>query len=510
MIPLATRLLATASADPLRPALVQDTRSMSYGELAHAAMRFAALLTSRGPAAGQRVAVLLPNCIEAVVCCYGAWLAGAIVVPLNAQARARDIGPWLRHADAEVLVHETGNPEIDAAVATLPAAPLRIGVGAGARGAADSLAWNAIEGFAAQAGAGHAGDAVAAILYTSGTTGAPKGVTLTQANFAANTDAITRYLELSRDDSIASILPFYYSYGASVLHSHLAAGARLVIETNLVFPQVIVETMARERVSGFAGVPSTYAMLLDRVVLADHDLSSLRYLTQAGGAMNAVLTRRVRDAFPRTRLFVMYGQTEATARLTWLPPERLDDKAGSVGLPVAGTRIAVRGESGETLPPGTDGEIWARGPGVMAGYWRDAQATARVLQDGWLRTGDMGHVDADGFLYLAGRRSDMIKTGAHRVHPLDVEEAIAELDGVAEVAVAGIDDAILGQSIKAFVVRAGGAELGADQVKAHCRARLAAYKIPRQVAFVASLPKTASGKIRRTLLTDPSAILEAS
>jgi len=508
MIPLATRLLATASADPLRPALVQGTRRTSYGELAHAAMQFAALLTTHGTSAGQRVAIVLPNCIEAVVAWYGAWLAGAIVVPLNVQARARDIGPWLRHADAQVLVHETGNLEIHAAVATLPSAPLRIGVGDDA--SADALAWDSIDMFPAHTGAGAARDATAAVLYTSGTTGAPKGVTLTQANFAANTDAITHYLELSRDDSIAAILPFYYSYGASVLHSHLAVGARLVIETNLVFPQVIVETMARERVSGFAGVPSTYAMLLDRVVLADHDLSSLRYLTQAGGAMSTALTRRVRDAFPRTRLFVMYGQTEATARLTWLPPERLDDKPGSVGLAVADTRIEVRNESGEALPPGNSGEIWAHGPGVMAGYWCDPPATASVLHDGWLRTGDMGHVDADGFLHLAGRRSDMIKTGAHRVHPLDVEEAIAELDGVAEVAVAGIDDATLGQSIKAFVVRANGAELGVDQIKAHCRAHLAGYKIPRQVAFVASLPKTASGKIRRTLLTDPSANLEAS
>lgn len=526
---LAARLLATARQSPQRIALVEGARQLDYAALAAQALAFARHLRQAGCRDGDRVAVLLPNCLEAVVAIYGSWLAGCVAVPLNVQARARDFAPWLRHSGAAVLVHEAGNREVDATLPALSPPPLRIvvapaaadgavpsvaAIGADDAGQGAVVAWDAAlateTGAAAGMPATAAPDAVAAILYTSGTTGAPKGVTLTHANFSANVDAIVQYLALRADDSILTILPFYYSYGASVLHTHLAVGARLVIEQNLVFPHLIVESMARERVSGFAGVPSTYALLLDRVALAEHDLAALRYVTQAGGAMPQALTRRLREALPQARLIVMYGQTEATARLAWLPPERLDDKPGSAGMAIPGVQLQIRDDHGQPLAAGQPGELWARGDNVMAGYWQDPAATAEVLRDGWLRTGDMGLLDAEGYLFLAGRRSDMIKTGAHRVHPLDIEEAVAELPGVVEVAAVGIDDATLGQAIKVVVVLAAGAPQDADRIRAHCRQRLASYKIPRQVEFVSSLPKTASGKIRRALLIAPAALQEAS
>jgi len=506
MIALADRVAAIALSEPRRVALVQGAQHIDYAGFVEAARRFAGFLRVNGCVPGDRVALILPNRIEAAIAWYGAWIAGAVVVPLNAQARARDFAPWLRHAGARIVVHEAASRDAAEAIGALDAPPLRIVLDGTGAGAAD---WAATQAAAPLGSAPTDPAALAAILYTSGTTGAPKGVMLTQANFAANVAAIVQYLALGPADSIVSILPFYYSYGASVLHTHLAAGARLVIEPNLVFPHLIVEALARERASGFSGVPSTYALLLDRVALADYDLSGLRYLTQAGGAMAPALAGRLRAVLPQAALYVMYGQTEATARLTYLPPDRLDDKPGSAGIAIPGMRIAVRGEAGEALPPGTDGEVWAQGPGVMAGYWNDPAASAAVLHEGWLRTGDLGRLDAEGFLFLAGRRSDMIKTGAHRVHPLDVEEAISEMAEVAEVAVVGIDDETLGQAIKAVIVPAAGTTPDADRVKAHCRARLAAYKIPKQVQFVAALPKTASGKIRRALLTE-SAAQEAS
>jgi acyl-CoA synthetase (AMP-forming)/AMP-acid ligase II len=285
-----------------------------------------------------------------------------------------------------------------------------------------------------------------------------------------------------------------------VLHTHLAVGARVVLESNVVFPHLVVEAIVHERASGFSGVPSTFLLLLNRVPLADYDLSSLRYLTQAGGAMAPAVTARLRAALPHARLFVMYGQTEATARLAWLPPERLDDKPGSVGIAVAGVEIAIRDEHGAPLAPGSVGEVCVRGPNVMLGYWQDPGLSADVLNEGWLRTGDMGHLDDEGFLFLSGRRSDMIKTGAHRVHPKDIEEVIAEIDGIAEVAVVGVDDELLGQVIKAFVVGVDGAAIVPDRIKAHCRERLATWKIPKHIEAVDALPKTASGKVRRALL----------
>lgn len=510
MIALADRVAAIALSEPQRIALVQGAQRIDYGSFVDAARRFAGFLHAAGCRPGDRVALIVPNRIEAAIAWYGAWIAGAAVVPLNAQARARDFAPWLRHAGARVLVHEAAGRDAIAAAAECDPPPLRVVLDEASTGSGDAIGWAQALTAAPLESEPLDPSALAAILYTSGTTGAPKGVMLSQANFAANVEAIVAYLALTGEDSIVSILPFYYSYGASVLHTHLAVGARLVIEPNLVFPHLIVETLARERASGFSGVPSTYALLLDRVPLADYDLGALRYLTQAGGAMAPALAARLRAALPGTALYVMYGQTEATARLTYLPPDRLDDKPGSAGVAIPGVRIAIRDEAGRDLPPGADGEVWAQGPGVMSGYWNDPEASAAVLQDGWLRTGDLGRLDEDGFLFLAGRRSDMIKTGAHRVHPLDVEEAIAELAEVAEVAVVGIDDVTLGQAIKAVIVPAAGAAPDADRVKAHCRARLAAYKIPKQVEFVAALPKTASGKVRRALLTEPAAAQEAS
>ena len=348
-------------------------------------------------------------------------------------------------------------------------------------------------------------DALAVILYTSGTTGAPKGVMLSHGNLLANAMSVIAYLQLGPGDSVLSVLPFYYAYGASVLHTHLASGARVVLAPNLVFPPMITAAIARERVTGFSGVPSTFALLLDKGALDDHDLSSLRYLTQAGGAMPVALTNRLRAALPGVDLFVMYGQTEATSRLTWLPPAQLDRKAGSVGVPIDGVRVRIVREDGSGAGVGQDGEVQVSGPNVMQGYWNNPDATAAVLRDGWLRTGDIGHLDADGFLFLAGRRSDMIKTGAHRVHPGDIEQAIAEIDGVIEAAVVGVDDALLGQVIKAYVVTATLPERGVERVKAHCRARLAPYKVPRHVEFVTALPRTASGKVRRASLTEQQA-----
>lgn len=499
---LAARVAAIAEAEPSREALAEGERRLAYGAFWGEVRTLAAALAERGLARGDRVAIVLPNRLEGVVAWYATWLAGGVVVPLNAQARSRDFARWLAHADARFVVHEAGSEDVEAALASMSDPPARVVV-------AEPEPGSAAMRFALPAGAPERSfrgpDDLAVVLYTSGTTGHPKGVMLGHANLAANVDAILRYLALGPADSTVTILPFYYSYGASVLHTHLAAGARLVIEPNLVFPHVVVETLARERASGFSGVPSTFALLLDRVKLDKYDLSSLRYLTQAGGGMPPALTERVRAALPGARLFVMYGQTEATARLTYLPPDRLEEKLGSVGVPVPGVEIEVRRDDRSRAAPREAGHVWARGPSVMLGFWKDPEASLRVLVDGWLETGDMGHVDEDGFLFLAGRRSDMIKTGAHRIHPGEVEEVISELDGVGEVAAVGVDDDVLGQVVKVFVVPRAAGQIAPDAIKAHCRQRLAVYKIPKFIELVTSLPKTASGKVQRALLAKPRA-----
>ena len=345
-------------------------------------------------------------------------------------------------------------------------------------------------------------DDMAVLLYTSGTTGRPKGVMLSHGNLVANNVAIQAYLQLVPEDVGLTVMPFHFSYGNSVLHTHLAAGATLLLEDNLAYPLKVVQRFEREKVTGFSGVPSTFAILMSRCRLEDFDLGSMRYLTQAGGAMTRAAIQRMRELVPSAKFWVMYGQTEATARLTYLRPEHLDARLGSVGIPLDGIEIEIRNEQGEVLPPGQTGELCARGPNIMLGYWKDEEATRQAVVDGWLHTGDLAHRDEAGFLYIDGRLVDMIKVGSFRVSPLEVEEALATLPGIAEMAVASMADELLGQAIKAVIVLRDGAALDERQVKAHCRAHLASYKVPKVVEFVRELPRTSSGKVQRFKLSN--------
>jgi acyl-CoA synthetase (AMP-forming)/AMP-acid ligase II len=500
-----TNLQRSADLHANRCALVDGTGRFSYSEVWQGACAVAVWLERNGLARGERVAIVLDNSYAYVVAYYGSLLAGAIVVPLNESAKARDFSIWLNDSSA-TFVFCRANPEVRLALTGLGRPPRAVLVGD------CDPAWSDAVSFAAVIDIPRwlepprvrppVGDDPASILYTSGTTGRPKGVLLTHTNLASNTAAIVEYLALSSADSIVSVLPFYYSYGNSVLHTHIAAGASIFIENNFVFPHAVVERLSTERATGFAGVPSTFALLLTRVRLADYDLSALRYVTQAGGPMSPSLTSNLRSALSHCRLFVMYGQTEATARLTYLPPERLDEKLGSVGVPVRGCEIETRFEDGRPAPRGESGDVWVRGPNIMLGYWHDPGATAATLQNGWLKTGDVGYLDGDGFLYLLGRRSDIIKTGAHRVHPKDVEEVIAEFPGVQEVAVIGVEDELLGEAIKAFIVAVPGVTPDLREIKALVRSRLATYKVPKYLELVTALPKTSTGKLRRIDLVE--------
>jgi acyl-CoA synthetase (AMP-forming)/AMP-acid ligase II len=494
---LVDNLRASAQRHAARCAVRDGSLAVTYGSLWQQSMAVARELTQRGLKRGGRVAIVLANGSEFIAGYYGTQLAGGVVVLLNAAAKSRDFAAWMSDCEPAFVLCDRDDAEVAAAVAQMGQAPVVI-----------HAARDPERAFACEPGGAPftepslCSQDAACILYTSGTTGRPKGVVLSHANLVANTASIVEYLRLTHEDSIVTILPFYYSYGSSVLHTHLLAGGCLILEKNFLYPHSVVETLSASRATGFAGVPSTYALLLSRVKLADHDLSAVRYLTQAGGAMTPALTQRLRAALPRAELFVMYGQTEATARLTYLPPKMLDVKLGSVGIGVPGVTLEIRGDDGRVLPSGVTGEIWARGPNIMLGYWRNPAASAEVLHDGWLKTGDMGRLDDDGYLFIVGRRSDMLKVGAHRIHPQDIEECIAELPAVQEAAVVGVDDELLGQTIKAFVVPNAGAAVTPMQVQAHCRARLANYKVPKSVEIVTILPRTASGKIRRAELSE--------
>ena len=337
----------------------------------------------------------------------------------------------------------------------------------------------------------------ALVLYTSGSTGRPLGVVQTFRNVEANTRSIVEYLGLTASDRALVTLPLNYCYGRSVLQTHLYAGGSLVLDNRMAFPRRVLENLAAEGCTGFAGVPLTFEVIRRQVDVSTIPFERLRYLTQAGGAMAPETIAWVRAAFRPARLFVMYGQTEATARLSYLPPERADDKAGSIGIPIPGVELRVMDERGAEAPPGEVGELVARGANVTPGYLDDPVQTAAILHDGWLWTGDLAERDADGFFYHRGRAKEILKIGGHRVSPVEIEEVLARHPDVREAAVFGVTDALMGEVPAAVVVPRSGAEPGEADLLRFCRERLPAYEVPVRVVLAESLPRNEAGKLQR-------------
>jgi acyl-CoA synthetase (AMP-forming)/AMP-acid ligase II len=329
---------------------------------------------------------------------------------------------------------------------------------------------------------------------------------LSHHNISANTDSIIDYLHLTADDSVMVILPFYYSYGASLLTTHIKAGATLVIDNRFLYPNVVLDTMEKEGVTGFAGVPSHYAILLRKSALKNYRLPKLRYVTQAGGAMSPVMIEECINILPHVQFYVMYGQTEASARLSYLEPGSLRQKMGSIGKAIPNVELNVLNEQGQKVKSGETGEIVARGENIMMGYWNAPAETALVLREQGLYTGDLAKVDEDGFIYVVSRKKDMIKCGANRISPGEIEEAACRMPGVQECAAVGVPDELLGEAIKLFVVTADEPTVSEDSVLAFCRQNLAHFKVPKYVVKVPSLPRTASGKVKREELKKLSAV----
>lgn len=478
---------------PQQLAFIDGEQQITYGELGRLAGALARGLTDTGCKPGDRLALIAPNSIEYAVAALGCLMGGFVLVSLNAAARANDLRNWLQHAQASMLIYHPAIKSAKELAATLESTPsLAMG-----KNESSTLDWDSLTSNPPMMPLPREDNDLAAIIYTSGTTGAPKGVMLSHGNLTSNTQAIVEYLELTPDDRTLCVLPFYYSYGNSLLHTHMAAGASLVLENHFLYPQKVMARISEHGATGFSGVPSTYALLLGRTELDKLELGTLRYITQAGGPMPVTHQQQLREKIPQAKLFVMYGQTEATARLCFLPPEKLSEKQGSVGIPISGISLDIRNKEDRHVNARIEGEVCVCGSSIMLGYWRDDAATSKILRNNYLHTGDMGYLDEDGYLYLTGRSSEFIKTGAHRVSPLEIEEVISEVKGVREVAVVGAPDEMLGEIIRAVIVPDTDEAPEEIVIKRHCKDNLAVYKIPSIIEFAASLPKTASGKIKR-------------
>ena len=507
LIRLDALLLDGASSVPDGTVLHHQGRDWSYAEVAGRAAAVASWLRDSGVAPGTRVVVLLPNGPEYPIVYFGVLLAGCCVVGLNPGADVREIDFVLRHSGAAALcVYAERAEELRTVVRGQVAIRGVLQVARTGAVAPVDRGWTALEalpslGDPEPARAPGEIDDLAQIIYTSGTTGRPKGVMLSHRNLAANTRSIVTYLQLGRQDSVLVILPFYYSYGNSLMLTHVAVGGRLVVASDFVFWNQALDLAERQQVTGFSGVPSSFAMLLYRSDLAKRGFPALRYMTCAGGPLPSANIARLRQLLPRVQLFIMYGQTEAAARLTSLLPDELDARIGSSGRAIPGVDITVRDGDGAVVPSGEVGELVARGENVMVGYWKDPEASAEVLRPEGLRTRDLARVDADGYVWIVGRQDDVIKSGAYRISPQEIEEALAELPGIAHVAVVGAPDEFLGEVPVAFVVR-DGTGLTEEGVLRAAQLRLPRYKSVRRVYLVDDLPRTTSGKVKRAELRE--------
>lgn len=338
---------------------------------------------------------------------------------------------------------------------------------------------------------------IAEVIFTSGSTGGQKGVEITHKNVIANTKSIVKYLELAESDIIEAVMPFYYCYGLSLLHTHLKVGGSIVINNNFMFIGSVMQDINKFKCTGFAGVPSHYQILLrkTRDFRTTH-FPSLRYVTQAGGKLHATFITEFTELFPDIKFYVMYGQTEATARLSFLPPEKLSEKLGSVGKAIPGVTLRIVDENGEIVKQGEIGEIIAAGENIMHGYLEDPDSTAISLRNGWLYTGDLAEMDEDGYIYIKSRKKDIIKVGGVRVSPQEIEDVIVSFPGVIACTIRSKPDELLGEAIEAtiFINDEEKDTFSAENIRKYCAQKLSLNKVPKEILFETNLPFNATGK----------------
>jgi len=340
-------------------------------------------------------------------------------------------------------------------------------------------------------------EACAEIIFTSGSTGEPKGVMVSHKNLIANTESIISYLKLTPNDRMLVVLPFYYCYGLSLLHTHLRVGGSIVLNNSFIFLGSIINNLLEYKCTGFAGVPSHFQILLRK---SDNfkttKFPDLKYVTQAGGKLAPIFIDEFRNSHPEITFIVMYGQTEATARLSYLPPDLYEAKKGSMGKGIPGVELRVVNENGKNIKPGEVGEVIARGDNIMLGYFADEEGTRNTIRNGWLYTGDLGTVDHDGYIFLTARKKEIIKVGGKRISPKEIEAVILELPEVVDCTIEGVEDELLGEALKATIVVRGenGKESMIDRIKQHCARHLALYKVPQLFELKEQLVISATGK----------------
>ncbi len=475
---------------PRREALVDEQgRATTYRALEEMTDIVAGKLVSMGLSFAGRVAILSRNSAWSAAAYFGVLRAGGIAVYLNYSLHAKELVSLVMDSRPSILIYEkehegkahaiTGQTALKSFVLDTLASD-HGGRGADVRIKPDNLA---------------------AIVYTSGSTSRSLGVELTHRNLVSNTAAIVNYMKLGESDRICCVLPFYYIYGLSLMLSHFMAGGTVLMDGRFLYPQIVLDAIEEKGATGFAGVSSHYTILMNTTNFFEKSLPSLRYFAHAGDKMPVSVAEKIMRQFPNKELYLMYGQTEASPRVSYLEPVHAKKKPSSVGKAIApDIQIRIVNDSGATCAVGQEGEISVKGPNVMHGYWNAPEETSRVLKNGWLYTGDIGFMDKEGDLFVTGRKKYFLKIGGHRVNPLEIEAVTLEHDGVKEVAAIGIEDATWGQVLKVFVALSAESELKTSELMDFYKKRLPTFKVPAQIEIVPFLPKNNQGKIDKKSL----------
>jgi amino acid adenylation domain-containing protein len=509
-------LIETAARTPDHPALVVAGTPHTFGEIDRASDGLAVTLQAAGVGRRDRVAIMGDNSAEVVVALFAVLKAGGVFVIVNPTTKADALAHVLRDGEARAIVaqdrlHRVVRPAL-ARATTVTTTVWIGGVPAAARASDGSgpaaLGYDeAVAATGAPADPGVIDDDLAALIYTSGSTGRPKGVMLTHRNVVHSAWSISTYLEQGPEDVVGCVLPLSFGYGLFQVIVGARLGYTTALEPSFAYPFDVLKRLADLRVTVLPGVPTILATILQMAPLDGVDLSSLRQITNAAAALPPAHIRRLQALFPGVDIVSMYGQTECT-RISYLPPEMIDVKVGSVGKAIPNTEAYVVDERGERVGPHVVGELVVRGPSIMRGYWGNPEATAACVREGAfpgdrvLHTGDRFQADEDGFLYFVARRDDVFKCKGEKISPSEIEQVLYELEAIAEAAVVGVPDEIDGMAIKAVVTVRPDAEMTVDAVRHHCRARLAGYMLPKYIEVRDSLPKTTSGKIRRAALAE--------
>jgi amino acid adenylation domain-containing protein len=498
---------------PNKTAIVCGGRRLTYREVEERANRLAHSLIAEGIERWDRVAVFLDNSVEAAVSIFAILKAGGVFLVVNPTTKVDKLTYILNNCRAKGLImparkfrtmqegiaHATHLERVWLAGSLqdeefLPQGRLLAleAILEAAEGRVDPPPKKCID------------IDLAALIYTSGSTGRPKGVMLTHLNIVSAATSITTYLENTPDDIIINLLPLSFDYGLYQVLMAFKIGGTVVLEQSFAFAHTVIETIIREKVTGLPIVPTISALLL-QLDLSPYKFPHLRYISNTAAALPTHHITRLRALFPHVRIYSMYGLTECK-RVSYLPPEQIDIRPTSVGRGMPNEEVYIVDEKGQRVPPGVVGELVVRGSNVMKGYWELPAETAERLKPGpfpgemVLYTGDLFQMDEEGYLYFFGRKDDIIKTRGEKVSPKEVEDVLYSLPGIAEAAVIGEPDEVLGQAIRAVVTLRHGAHLTQQDVLRHCAERLENFMVPKSVTFVAAMPKTGSGKINKRMV----------